>query len=234
MEPLVFLIIVALVVCLIVLPICSFVRLGHIGDEIRALRRAIDALEGDRSRAAEKREMPVIVAEDAPIHAPTVARPLPPRPDEFSSPAPEIAIAPEAAAPEPTAVEILLGRCADYLAVRGEFAPAGMTREFAFVTRWLVRIGIALLVGCVIYFMKLSVDRGWVGPAARTLSVIAFGAAFAVLGAVLVRRGRYAPIGHALAGLGFIGLYLGFGLGHRFLTRPSSRVPLSPSRRSRP
>ena len=225
MEPLVFLIIVALVVCLIVLPICSFVRLGHIGDEIRALRRAIDALEGDRSRATEKREMPVIVAEDAPIHAPTVARPLPPLPDEFSSPAPEIAIAPEAAAPEPTAVEILLGRCADYLAVRGEFAPAGMTREFAFVTRWLVRIGIALLVGCVIYFMKLSVDRGWVGPAARTLSVIAFGAAFAVLGAVLVRRGRYAPVGHALAGLGFIGLYLGFGLGHRFFDPPVIASP---------
>ena len=41
---------------------------------------------------------------------------------------------------EPTAVDLFWMRIEDWLAVRGDFAPKGMTHEFAFATRWLVRI----------------------------------------------------------------------------------------------
>ena len=225
MEAIGILIFIVVVIGIIVLPICTIVKLVGIHDEIVGLRRKVDALLKDRPTENEP-TVPVIIRPAAPIPAPTVVRPIPPIPDE--PPEPIVATQPEPAAEAmpssepsaPSAMDILMERCADWLAVRGEFAPSGMTREFAFVTRWLVRIGVALLVGCVVYFMKLSVDRGWVGPAARTVTVIVLGAAFATLGATLVRRGRYAPVGHALAGLGFVGLYLGFGLGHRFFDPP--------------
>ena len=41
---------------------------------------------------------------------------------------------------EPTAIDLFWMRVEDWLAVRGDFAPKGMTHEFAFATRWLVRI----------------------------------------------------------------------------------------------
>ena len=121
---------------------------------------------------------------------------------------------------QPSPAELLLERLGDWFAVKGDYATKGTTREFAFVTRWLTRIGTVLLVGCILYFMKLSVDRGWVGPVSRTTSVIIGGAAFAILGAWMVRKTRYAQVGHAFAGLVFFGMYLGFGLGHRFFHPP--------------
>ena len=47
---------------------------------------------------------------------------------------------------EPTAIDLFWMRVEDWLAVRGDFAPKGMTHEFAFATRWLIRIGVALIV----------------------------------------------------------------------------------------
>ena len=121
---------------------------------------------------------------------------------------------------EPTPVELFFKRIGDWLAVSGEFAPKGMSREFAFATRWLVRLGILLLVASVAYFMKLSIDRGWVGPAQRVAGTVMFGGAMSVFGAWVVRKTRYGVVGHALAAIGFASLYLGFGLGHRFFDPP--------------
>ena len=59
---------------------------------------------------------------------------------------------------EPTAIDLFWMRVEDWFAVRGDFAPKGMTREFAFATRWLVRVGVTLIVGAIIYFVKLSID----------------------------------------------------------------------------
>lgn len=84
MEPFAILMILALAICLIVLSICSFVRLGRVHDEIEALRRAIGVRQGDRSSVPE-RGLPVIVAPGATIHAPTVVRPIPPLPDDRSA-----------------------------------------------------------------------------------------------------------------------------------------------------
>ena len=223
MEGLVVLILIALVICIIVLPIVALCRIGDIQQSLDALRREL------AGRA------PLPRASAAPLPKPAVPAAPPPKPVVHEAPPPK-PVVPEAPLPKPvmpavppskpTALEILVGRIGDWIAVRGEFAPKGMTREFAFVTRWLIRLGAALLVGCIVYFMKLSVDRGWVGPVARTISVIVWGALFAVFGAVLVRRGRYAPVGHALAGLGFVGMYLGFGLGHRFFDPPVIASPV--------
>ena len=116
--------------------------------------------------------------------------------------------------------EALLSKFGDWLAVRGDYAPKGVTREFAVATRWLVRVGLMLLVGSVIYFVKLSIDSGWMGPTARVMGTLFWGAVGVAGGVALVKRTRYGMIGHALAALGVVALYLGFGLGHRFFDPP--------------
>lgn len=110
--------------------------------------------------------------------------------------------------------------------MRGEFAPKGMTREFAFATRWLVRIGGLLITGSLIYFVKLSIDRGWMGPTGRVAAMLFWGAVGSAAGVFLVKRTRYGVLGHAIAALGVVALYLGFGLGHRFFDPPVIASPV--------
>ena len=127
---------------------------------------------------------------------------------------------------EPTAFDMFWKRIEDWLAVRGDFAPKGMTHEFAFATRWLIRVGVVLIVGAIIYFVKLSIDRGWMGPTGRVAATLFWGMVGCVGGSWLVRKGRYSLIGHAVAALGVVALYLGFGLGHRFFDPPVIASPV--------
>ena len=127
---------------------------------------------------------------------------------------------------EPTALDIFWMRIEDWFAVRGDFAPKGMTHEFAFATRWLVRIGVVLIIGAVAYFVKLSIDRGWMGPTGRVAATLFWGAVGCAGGTWLVRKGKYALIGHAVAALGVVALYFGFGLGHRFFYPPVIASPV--------
>ena len=117
-------------------------------------------------------------------------------------------------------------RVEDWLAVRGDFAPKGMTHEFAFATRWLIRVGALLIIGAIIYFVKLSIDRGWMGPTGRVAATLFWGMVGCVGGSWLVKKEKYALIGHAVAALGVVALYLGFGLGHRFFDPPVIASPV--------
>ena len=123
-------------------------------------------------------------------------------------------------------MELFWSKVEDWIAVRGEFAPKGMTREFAFATRWLVRIGVMLITGSLIYFVKLSIDRGWMGPTGRVAAMLFWGAVGSAAGVYLVKRTRYGVLGHAIAALGVVALYLGFGLGHRFFDPPVIASPV--------
>ena len=64
----------------------------------------------------------------------------------------------------PTASDVFWSRIGDWLAVRGAYAPKGVTREFAVVTCWLIRIGAVVLVGAMAYFLMMVIDEGWIGP----------------------------------------------------------------------
>ncbi|MCR5839560.1 MAG: DUF2339 domain-containing protein, partial [Kiritimatiellae bacterium] len=151
-------------------------------------------------------------------------------PKVVAAPARKVAVAPApepqsaANAPrayEPTAVDRFWEKIEDWFAVRGEFAPKGMTREFAVATRWLTRIGSVLLVGAVAYFLMLAIDKGWIGPAQRVYGMMAWGVAGSVYGTWLkVKSERYAILGEVCAAVGLVAVYLSFGLGHRYFNPP--------------
>ena len=185
------------------------------------------AIRSEPSRAERvprDTEKKVAVAAPSPVANPQVAPspvvkpPASPR-DNSSAPVRKVSY-------EPTAVDLFWMRVEDWLAVRGDFAPKGMTHEFAFATRWLVRIGVALIVGAIIYFVKLSIDRGWMGPTGRVAATLFWGMVGCVGGSWLVKKEKYSLIGHAIAALGVVALYLGFGLGHRFFDPPVIASPV--------
>ena len=177
---------------------------------------------GELARAPQK-----VVPSCSSCLQPKPVAPLPERqvelPPVVKSPAPAVRGAPKY---EPTAFDMFWMRIEDWLAVRGDFAPKGMTHEFAFATRWLIRIGVALIVGALIYFVKLSIDRGWMGPTGRVAATLFWGMVGCVGGSWLVKKEKYSLIGHAIAALGVVALYLGFGLGHRFFDPPVIASPV--------
>ena len=122
---------------------------------------------------------------------------------------------------EPTALDVFWSRVEDWLAVRGDFAPAGMTREFAIATRWLVRTGTLILVGAIAYFLVLAIDKGWIGPVQRVYGMMFWGAVGIVAGTwIKLKKENYAILGEVFLALGLVALYLSFGLGHRFFKPP--------------
>ena len=220
----------------IVLPILTFVKVNNIGNDIEELKRLVS----NKHETKEKTARP----EAAPRLAPAAgeATPTPPAAPKMQTDSPRPNVLHEEKAKErkveevesrakgeaakliadepPSALDIFWSKIEDWVCVRGSFAPKGMTREFAVATRWLARVGVILITGSVVYFAKLSIDRGWMGPTGRVSMMILAGAAAAAAGAWLVKRTRYGLIGHAVAALGFTALYLGFGLGHRFFDPP--------------
>ena len=213
-----------------VMLIVMFVRIGKMRQEIRSLRMGIDDEPGKsgpplpaHTESGEGRGKPSLPARTVAPCVPPPPQP-PPAPLKPTAPTPR---QPTAPAPfQPTALDLFWRKVGDWLLVRGSFAPAGTTHEFAFATRWLVRVGVVLVAASVVYFIKLSIDRGWMGPSGRVAATILWGAAGAVVGTVLVKRTRYGAIGHAMAALGVVSLYLGFGMGHRFFVPPV--IPSAP------
>lgn len=122
---------------------------------------------------------------------------------------------------KPTAMDRFWEKVEDWFCVRGEFAPTGMSREFAVATRWLTRVGAVLLVGAIAYFLMLAIDKGWIGPAQRVYGMMAWGAAGTAFGTWLkLKSERYAILGEVCAAVGLVAVYLSFGLGHRFFKPP--------------
>lgn len=122
---------------------------------------------------------------------------------------------------EPTAMDIFWKKVEDWFCVRGDFAPKGVTREFAVATRWLTRVGALLLVGAVAYFLVLAIDKGWIGPVQRVFGMMFWGIVGSAFGTWLkLKSERYAILGEVCAAVGLVTVYLSFGLGHRYFSPP--------------
>lgn len=81
--------------------------------------------------------------------------------------------------------------------------------------RWLLILGVIAVLTGVGYFLKYSIDHGWVNPILRVGACYAFGLAFMAIGERLRQR-DYAKYGLCLTALGIVlfycSTYAGYGL----------------------
>ena len=206
-----------------VLLIVILVKVCGLENKVADLTKKVGGIDfTQRHRDTEKKVAVKVSAAKENVEKPISNSPTP-------TPSPSIPHSPFPVHPtsyEPTAFDMFWMRIEDWFAVRGDFAPKGMTHEFAFATRWLIRVGAVLIIGAIIYFVKLSIDRGWMGPTGRVAATLFWGMVGCVVGSWLVKKGRYSLIGHAVSALGVVALYLGFGLGHRFFDPPVIASPV--------
>ena len=94
-----------------------------------------------------------------------------------------------------------------WICVGEEFRSKDVAKEYAVATTWLIRLGVIILLCGIGFFLKYSIDRNWTPPAVRVALMIAAGTAMAVLGS-WKSSGKYRALAIALAGAGFVTLYL--------------------------
>ncbi|GAB4135885.1 MAG: hypothetical protein Kow0040_21520 [Thermogutta sp.] len=100
-----------------------------------------------------------------------------------------------------------LKRIGNWFLFGQERAPTGTSIEVAIAANWLLRIGMLILVLGIAFFLKYSIDRGWIGPFERVLLGTATGLAMVTAGSFLL-GGRYRLLAHGLQGGGIVVLYL--------------------------
>jgi uncharacterized membrane protein len=127
-------------------------------------------------------------------------------PEQAAAPKPPAAEAPSQE-PESSAGNIL-SKIWSWILVGEEHRQTGMSREFVVATTWLTRIGIILVVTCVSYFLKWSIQHGLIGHMGRVALAIGFGLALLVSGLLMINR-RWNIMGQAFLGGGLATLYFG-------------------------
>jgi uncharacterized membrane protein len=107
---------------------------------------------------------------------------------------------------EPSAIGQILGRIWQWILVGDEFRKPGVSVEFAVASTWLLRAGIVVIVACVGYFLKWSIDRDLLGPLGRTGIAMLAGTGMLVGGFRLFGK-KYHLMGQGLFGGGLATLY---------------------------
>ena len=185
------------------------------GDTTAPERPAVPPVERPPTPAAATREAPgrpaAIAVQPptppplppAPVQAPAAARPPAPPPSPAIPPAPAT---PRPASPMWASVRDILRRIWQWILVGEEFRPAGVTMEYAVATTWLMRAGIVVVVLGVGYFLKLSIEHGWINPPWQVGLSVLFGIAMLCAG-VLLLKPRWQVLGHGFMGGGIAILY---------------------------
>jgi len=153
------------------------------------------------SRAAEP---PGVAAEF--VEAVVVSRS--PEGDSSDDPAAtEVAAGRSAASSTDVGTVDTLKRIGNWFLFGQEQAPTGASIEIAIAANWLLRIGMLILILGIAFFLKYSIERGWIGPFERVMLGTATGLAMVTAGSMLL-AGRYRLLAHGLQGGGIVTLYL--------------------------
>ena len=189
--------------------------LGGLREDVDEINRRLQVKANPPAKSAPQ------VKVSPPVESIPTCEPAPIDAPKPSKPAEQVVLPPPTKSESPSAMDVLWSRIEDWFCVRGDFAPEGMTREFAVATRWLVRVGGVLLVGAIAYFMVLAINKGWIGPAQRVYGMMFWGVVGAGAGTwIKAKKTNYAILGEVVAALGLVALYLSFGLGHRYFAPP--------------
>ena len=103
--------------------------------------------------------------------------------------------------------ELLIKKLWSWLCVGEEYRDKNVSGEYFVATTWLIRLGVLILLCGIGFFLKYSIDRNWTTPLVRVI-MMAFAGSLLIAGGIWKSRSKYRQLAIALAGAGFVTLYL--------------------------
>lgn len=142
-------------------------------------------------------------------------------------PSPPTPLPPRQAEPElESAAAILLRKAWNWIVVGEEFRRKDVPMEFAVASQWLLRIGILIFLFGGYFFIRYSIDRGYLGPAGRVaLSTLA--GALMIAGGLHLFGRKYQLLGQGLVGGGIALLYFSLYAAGSMFDPPLVSMPVA-------
>ncbi len=128
----------------------------------------------------------------------------------------ELIVAEEVIEPEPIQEEVDAVEIKEREGVEESKAEAKRGFELDVGRKWLNKIGIISIVLGMVFFIKYSVEQGYIGPTGKIIVSIIAGLALLIAGEIFNRREGYLYLARSLTGGSFAILYITIYAAHHF------------------